>query len=434
MNVTLTEAEAAEGLESLLIYLTGTRHQTVTPATGSNLRIARVLIEGWVRKAEAASATIYPLMYTAFPGTIEPVFAGEAGAMAWCEQIRPILPAVVDLAYALNLDEHCCRLAYAAESLMQTAGDMRSWARVAETGMQAAERLRLSTALARMALVRGAHRKMTGQIQAAVTDYQTAIEHLTGPDDTRLRTLAINRMGAAYLVGRQLPKASDCFEQVLAAADDDTAAALATGNLASVRLEEGDYGSAAELGEHALALLAGSESETQLSVHMRNELVRGYARTGAFAEASDHLRVNRELTAAGPINRRLGVLEVEGELALLQGRPTEALAPLQQWLATHGDLGTPTSHADVLDLIGRAVAAGDAVRARDIHRGALGWRRVADIDYYTAKTLRYLSLVDAVVGDDASAERHREEALALLDGVEDVAADVLRADLAGSAG
>lgn len=430
MNATLTEAAA--GVESLLTYLTGTQRRTTAPASGPNLRLARVLIEGWVHKAEAASAIVNPLMLASFPEAIEPVFADAAEAMAWCDQVRAILPAVVDLAYTLSLDEMCWRLAYAAESLLLNSADIQGWKRIAETGMLAAERVQAPMALSRMALVRGAPRKMTGQIQAAVADYQVAIGHLEGPDDSRLRTLAINRMGAAYLVGRQLRQASDCFEQVLAGAEDDAAAGLATGNLASVRLEEGDYGSAADLGERALVLLVGAEPS--LSGTFRNELVRGYARTGRFDVATEHLRVNQEFTAGGPIYRRLGVLDSEGELALLQGRPSEALVPLQQWLAIHGDLGTPTDHADVLDLIGRAAAANNPARARDIHQAALGWRRTADIDYLTAKTLRYLSGVEAVVGDHVSAELYREEALALLEGIEDVAADGLRADLAGAAG
>jgi len=430
MSATLTEAEAAEGVESLLFHLSGAQRRTTAPATGPNHRLARVLIEGWVRKAEAASALVQPLMLASFPEPIEPVFTDVAEAMAWFEHIRGILPAAVDLAYALSLDELCWRLAYAAESLLLHVGDLRSWQRIAETGMRAAERTQAPAALSRMGLVRGGYHKMVGQIQAAVTDYQMAIGHLEGPEDSRLRILVINRMGAAHLVGRELARAGDCFELVLAAAHDDVAAGLATGNLASVRLAEGDYSSAVDLGERALVLLAGAEAN--LSVGFRTELIRAYARIGRFAEAAEHLRVSREATADGPAYRRIGVLQAEGELALLQGRPGDALAPLHLWLATHGDLGTPTNHADVLDLIGQAVATDDPARAKDIHHGALSRRRVAGIGYATAKTLRYLSRVEAVLGDDAAAEHRRLEALVLLDGIEDAAADGLRADLARS--
>jgi len=428
MTATLTEAEAADGVENLLIYLSGARRQRAAPATGPHPRMARVFIEDWVRKAEASSALVRPLTRNTFPEGIEAVFADVAEATAWCEQIRGLLPDVVELAYALGLDELCWRLAYAAESLLLNAGDLRSWKRVAETGMLAAERAQMPTGLSRMAFVRGGYRKMTGQIQAAVADYQIAIAHLAGGDDSRLLTLVVNRMGAAYLVGRQLAKAADCFEQVLARAEDDAAASLATGNLASVRLAEGDYSAAAELGEQALALLAGADPD--LSVPFRNELVRAYARARRFTEAAEHLRVNRGLTAGGLIHRRPEVLHVEGELALLQGRPHEALVPLQQWLATHGDFGTPTNHANVLDLIGQAVATDNPARARDIHQAALHKRQAADIDYFTAKTLGHLSGVEAQVGDHGAAEHHRQQALVLLDGIEDAAADDLRADLA----
>jgi tetratricopeptide (TPR) repeat protein len=420
---------AVAATATLIPHLTGAG--VPAPVTGAGVQVAHALIDERLRWIEAAAAAVQSLRPGPDVGISDRrLFAASGSAVAWFEQTRSSVLTTLELAASIGADEQLWRMASAIEPLASLTGDLDLWGRVSQAGLRAAERLGEPQALAFMHLMRGGWHKMTNPA-SSIPDYTEALRRFRRLGDERMELLTLIRLGAVHLVLRRLPEAEACFEQVVARSTDDAAIGLGVMNLAAVRLDAGDYGTAVNLSHRALELLA--EADPHYAVQVYIQLVSGQVRVGDLEAATEAWLAGSAQAGIGPVHagRRLGLLAAEAELRLAQNRPGEAVELAHRWLVCHGELGTDTGHADVLDLLGQGVLAQrDPVRALDIHEAALGRRRRAGVPFYTARTLMHLAAARVAAGFSADAENNRTDAVALLAGYVDPAADQLRADLA----
>jgi DNA-binding SARP family transcriptional activator len=331
------------------------------PAAGRDAAERRLL--DWflhsLHAARTATFAAQPVDPVEPAGPVEPaVFADLVAATGWYHELRPVLLALVELAYRRGDDEHCWRLGYLLRPFHQMFRHVDDQVRATELAVLAADRLGND-----WARVRVWHERSNALAEAGRHDES---------DDWLHRALALGERTGDH---------------------NGTAAVLAS--LGMVRARRGDLPGAVDALDRSVAAARRTDQPIRLAHSLLN---LGYAEGEAGRlDASDQhnleaLAIYRKL--AVPYQQAL-VLYNLAENALDRSDHDGAVGYADEALALLGALDDTTSTAGVLIVKGRALAASDRPDpARDTLRRALRILRQAD-DARVAEVVGLLTALDA---------------------------------------
>jgi len=262
------------------------------------------LVTGYRAAAASADELVSPLRYRAAGTSSAGRFTDRGDAMGWCDEMAEHVPLLCSLAYELDHDDDCWRLAYAFRGYFFTVGALRPWATSHRIALRAAERAGNQWAQAMTRNNLGLVLLEQGRPRAAEAEYAAALDifRLLGDDH-----------GVASTLGHQA-WASHVAGQSADAVDLATAANRLNrrhGNERSVAIMDRTAALAhSRLGQHALALDCLAECQEILGgvslpldeAMLLNCLGEVRFAMGEFDQAADcHARAGEQATSCGAL-------------------------------------------------------------------------------------------------------------------------------------
>jgi len=371
-------------------------------------------------------------------GAVPLAFTTADEATAWYQAEQDNLRAVGEVAVAAGLD----RIAWQLPAVLHVVHAMRNpsdhWFALGRTGLTAARRLGDPRAQALMLTTLGvAYAFNPPRKFDRAADYLTeALELHRDSGDRFSEMQTTNALGIMYLRARRLPQAATYFEQARALAclhSDRRWEALAWGNLANVRLDEGHPAAAIDHLHRSLRLHAETNADPGPQIFCRLILARAHRELGQLGVAGEHLDAALSLwAAADPGDQAYARLE-QGHLHHACGRFDDARGAYQQAANLYRSLGDRPREAWVLDAVGRLYyTSGKPDQAIDFHRRAVAVFAEYDRSFDQAAALDNLGAALAGTGESNAAREHWDQALALLEPFDDLRATGLREHIRAS--
>ncbi|HEY1915343.1 MAG TPA: tetratricopeptide repeat protein [Streptosporangiaceae bacterium] len=396
------------------------------------------LFDYYLHTSAAAMDTAFPAERArrpVLPATAVPVpdFEGERQALAWLDEERADVVAVVAHAAGAGWPDHAIGLSATLFRYLETGAQVpdaitihRHARRAAQqTGDQRAE----ATALNSLGVV--ALRQ--GRFPQAVTHFEEALVLYRAVGETTGAARALGNLGfTEFLLGRE--QAAEHIRQsmlIFRRSGDKPGEARAFASLGCVDLRQGRYQQAIENLHRSLALCRDTRDRG------------GQARALGYLAEID-LRQGRYPRAAGQLNQALGLfrelgdrvseadtLGVLGLVSLRQGDHREAGDQLAQALELCEQTGDLSSRACVLNSLGEFLLVTDrATAARVQYAAALEAAGQAGESFEQARAHDGLARACQAVGALAQARDHWQRALSLYDGLGAPEAGQIRAQLA----
>jgi DNA-binding SARP family transcriptional activator len=374
-------APDAYTLHDLLRGYASRRSHEEDPAEDRRAALDR-LFAWYLTGADAAARLLYPeALRLPRPDPSGAGFEDRSEALAWLEAERSNLVAAIRHATEHGTHPAAYHLADALQGFYQMRSYYIEWLAVA--GAQLAAARADGNLLAEVAAERNLGRVHMHQHrhQDAIEHYQRALELGERAGWVEAQATTLNGLGIVYRHLQRLPEAMDCFHRALAlnqrSGQLDRQAPILV-NLAAMSSELGQLRQAADFAEHALRIYSGlgSPRGETISLGVLGEI---YQLLGRLDEARDNL------------SRAMALAQEIGEMSQQSARQ-HALA------AVHRDAGR---YAEALVLAEAALAS-----ARELEPPFQGYA------FTTLGTIYHL------LGEDAQAIDHHEQAMRTADGVE----------------
>lgn len=398
---------------------------------GAGREVLLAVVRAFADRAAAAAAACHDLLADVDTDT-DLVFEDQAEAKAWYRRNLPVIPVVVAAAVALGADDVVWRIVVDAEQGYLTELALPAWQQVVAAGQAAAGRLGDPVAAARVMLTSGTMNRFAARPAQAVSEFTLAVEAFERAGDTQGRNVALNRLATVCFDTRDLDTALDLFGQVVIVSvgqQDPQLRALAMMNLAEVHSQRGDHDQAVSFARKALEILEACGGAPQRITQAHLYLARALVGSQDLDEAGPHVRRVLEDTAGWDDYATVALAAhlVHGDFQLASGRYDLAQAAFESAVAMR--LGGYLQ-ADIQEGLGRALAGqrrfADAVVLLQL---ALANREQVGVAFRTADTLYFLAQALDGTGRCDEAEQAAGQALDLLVGIDDPAAQELRARL-----
>ncbi|GAA4241055.1 tetratricopeptide repeat protein [Actinomadura meridiana] len=374
------------------------------------------------------------------PQDFPPPFEGREQAARWYDDERTNLVGAVRAATETGLLDLAWKLAVILERIYATFNHYQDWWVTSLAGLEAARTLGHREAEAALCDGLGRLCRMTSQLDEAARHHRAAITIHRELGDRLSAVKVLNGLGWVGLFAHRPERARADLEGALSIVrdlDDPhwTATVLFSLGYAFLQLDRPD--DAADLLTESLATFRELDDRLYESMVLTGfSLLR--RRRGESAEAlsaaAEAVSISREMD--NPLWEGTALLYL-GKAELAAGLPEEALVSTQRAAVIFRRDGDPSREGIALDGTGRAYRAlGRPSDAADFHRRAAAVHQQVGDRWKQAKSLGHLAaaLVEAGpagTGSDEAAH-HRREALALLDGFDDVRSEALRAWIGGA--
>ena len=426
------EPAAQAVLEVLPIFGGTSREAVLVDLDGGAREVLAAAVRGFAARTAAAAGACGDLLADTDGAEW---FADKAEAMAWYRRNLPVVPAVVAAAAALGLDDLAWRIVADAEQGYSTDLLLPAWQQVLAAGWAATQRLPDAVGAGRVLLSSGTMHRFAGRTRHAITDLTAALEAFERVGEPRGRRMALNRLALACLDARELDRALELFAEVTAMSlgQDGHLQALAVMNMAEAHHRRGDHVQAVSFARRALEMLHACDAAERRITQGHLHLARALVGFGDLEEAGQHVQRVLEDTAGWGdyASVALAAHMVDGEWHLACGRYDRALEAFERAVAMR--LG-PYLQADIQEGLGRALAGrqriGDAVVLYEL---ALANRQAAGVPFDIARTLSFLAEAQAGTDRRDACREAAMQALDLLAGIADPAAEELRGRLAALA-
>jgi tetratricopeptide (TPR) repeat protein len=423
---------AAKVLERMLS--TGTGSQGVLSEL--DREVLGALTGRYAHYANAVRRVSQPLL-PLLPGDDDlgdaPAFATFPDALAWYLKNADSIFSTLVLASRHGVYDHVSRVVRGLEYVLTSIHDIDRGLALAELDLHAARHLGDKAAEAYALLNRGGSYKMAGRPAQAVDDLQQAARLLAELNNEPGTIAALSRLSVAFAAARQLDKADDTLNQILALDHDGVLPALAHVNRAWVSSQRGAWGTAIPHGRVGLERLEACDADRTLLLAAHLELVRACTGAGDFVQARQHLSSVWLLVADGAdtVPQRVAVSLHEGELLLAQGHHQDAVTAFRQAVKLQAPAPRPPYRtADAFDGLGQALfGLGEFDLAAEQHTAALSERLRTGEPFATARSRYHLARAKAASGRSDEAAQERRLALLDLAEIADPAADALRNEL-----
>jgi tetratricopeptide (TPR) repeat protein len=309
----------------------------------------------------------------------------------------------VDLAYAVQLDQHVCRLVRAIWSYHWNRGNAAILVHTTAIALIAAGRLgdRGATAWAHRHLA-GAYFRC-GDMPSSRAHLQQALALYRANGNTAAELAAmVNLMAVEAITGdvrAAMSVGAEVLQRETGLSDKDRHEFCAAGHESAVhriigecRTLQGDHLGALRSLRLALAALNAPHS-TALSAHVLCALGRVHARLGHLLVAP--LLLRRAATLYERAGREIGVGEALAELGTIraeEGRLDEALRLQEDALARMSRSGNPHGQCIVLNHLARTLLiSGDTNRAQELAQDALRIAGGADFPHEMTRSREILA-------------------------------------------
>ncbi|MFI7242681.1 ATP-binding protein [Streptomyces qinglanensis] len=403
-------------------------------------RAALERVLGWYLHSAAAAARAGSCAYT-MPLPLEPVddrvcpmsFDDGKPAMAWYEAERDNLTTAVRIASSAGMDRIAWQIPAALTMVVADREPADAWLpaqRVAlESARRAGDRYGEAITLDNLGI---AYRHLF-RLPEAEECFDAALSAFRDLDSPFGCARAANGMGVAYMLAHRVDDAAACFEQALEQAHalgDPVYAGAFTRNLGWALLEQDDLDQAERRLSRAATLLADAEEPLERAEAL-TLLSTVHRRAGRFSRAN-HM-AEQALAVAGEADGKLfealALLEL-GRVCSARENGAEALGHLHQASLLFRRVGRTDLQAAAWDATGEAyLLLGRADDAAAFHRRAATAFRARGDNWSSALSLARLADALTKQGMSHEAQEHRGEALRLLAGFPDRAAEAKRAEL-----
>ncbi|GAA4527231.1 AfsR/SARP family transcriptional regulator [Nonomuraea ferruginea] len=389
--------------------------------------VTRVL-GGWLwlveQLSEALPTGMIPMRATTgltHPVDAEVVRAVLADPHAWFRREEESLIVAVELAAAMDLDEIAVELASALSAVAFEGSQylfdnpFAAWHRTHQAALAVARRM--DNTLGEAKLLAG-----LGQLSYERDSFAESREYLSqalplfrAAKDTRGEGTTLAALGAACREQGYLPEALHFLGKAEELWDDlaDSAAVAHIKRLmGTVHLERGDYAASWACLTAALTLYQQGENRRGEGLTLRSMSL--YHRARGELDSSEAL-CERALAIFEDLGDRLMVAYCHRSLAKTRvrlERYDEAREPLEEALVTTRTLSDRWGEACTLRTLGELyLAEGRLYQAKSHLEESLRLWETLNIALFRARTLRDLALVHQALGDDATAETIRSEAV-----------------------
>ncbi|HZN77874.1 MAG TPA: tetratricopeptide repeat protein [Micromonosporaceae bacterium] len=367
-------------------------------------------------------------------GVIPLAFTSGPDAIAWYQTEQDNLTTTGTTATAAGLPRIAWQLPAVLDPMHTLRNPADHWLALGLAGLDAARRLGDRHAEARMLTTLGIaytnNQPRRYDHAASYLTHALALHHETGD---RLNEIRItNTLGIMHARVRRLPEAADYYQQArtLAHGFDTRWEAMALGNLAAVRIEEGDLTTAIEHAHHSLRLLRAADTDPRLQIPYLVNLARAHREQGHHDHAAGHLHTAQSLLHLAALGEQAVTHLEHGRLHHAEDRLDEAATAYHQAAACYRTLGDHAREAWVLDAVGELLHhSGQPEQAADLHRRAAAVFADLDRPFDQATALHHLATTLDSLGDREAARRYRAQALELVAPFDDPRAGALRRDL-----
>ncbi|MFI5959773.1 ATP-binding protein [Cryptosporangium sp. NPDC051539] len=369
--------------------------------------------------------------------TSRPIFEAERPAALWMDTEQDnLLAAVQAAAGEPGLQELAWQLAALTRRFYMRLNLFDSWFASARAGLDAARAINDQRGVAEMHDSLGMACVATQQLDEAIDHHTAALDIRRHLGDQLGEAVSLNALGLTRLRGRRLVDAANDFArsaELFGELGDNSWQAFAQMNLAGTLVELGELGRATDLIGQAVTQFRAEDSAegegnslrllSRISLHEANipDAVR-------YARAAVDLAVQNE-------NRMwegFWLLDL-GAAQLATGDTADALVSYQRASSIQRRLNDRVREALALSGTGRVYQRLDRrEEAIDFYRGAVLILRTVSAPWTLATALNDLAAAFTEVGRRTEAEPLWREALALLGGLTDPAAERLRQFVAGS--
>ncbi|WP_194909559.1 tetratricopeptide repeat protein [Catenulispora rubra] len=358
-------------------------------------------------------------------------FADGAEATAWLDRETGNLVATACAAATSGFDAIAWALLAALWRPFIETNPVTAWLALGQIELDCARRLGDLSAASHALQGQGIELRLAHRIDEAIEIHREALEAARAAGSTIQNAAALFTLGAAYLRGRRLREARDCFEQVIAAAPQATRRWSDASRNGLVHVLY-DAGLLAEARAACADCLSDSEFDASARIEVLLILALTESETGRTEEALDHItEANDHLQRAHysqTEGRWAGVCK--GRVLLATDQPEEALTILQSTAAASRQSGDRLREVFAFDATGQAYhALGRFDEAADFHRAALTLCRDLHDPWPQAVILDHLAAALSALGQSAAASEAWLEARDLLTDFNDPRAQRLRVDV-----
>jgi tetratricopeptide (TPR) repeat protein len=367
------------------------------------------------------------------PATV-PVFAGDAGALAWLDAERANLVAVTEYAAERGWPRHATRLPATLFRYLDVRGHYLEAIAVHGIACRVARRTGDNAAEAGALKNLGAAGVRQRRYAAAADYYQQAVALYRETADVAGQARTLVDLGFVEFLQGRVQVALGHLEQALEVnreVGDRKSEAHSLASLGFFELRQGRYQQAADYLQLALGLF-GDLHDRGGEAYALGNLGEVELRQGRYQEAAGYLQQALALCReTGDRSNAADLLASLGFVELRQSRYREAAGYLQEALALCQETGDPSTQATVLNGLGEVLlATGRNADARRQHAAALNAATRVGEKYEQARAHDGLASALQDGGDLRQARRHWREALSLYTELGAPEAEEVRARLA----
>ncbi|MEH0841324.1 BTAD domain-containing putative transcriptional regulator [Micromonospora sp. CPCC 205711] len=351
------------------------------------------------------------------------VGASAAQGVAWFDENRAALTALVRLADAEGFPRHCWQLARACWRSQFDGGHLDELIETHTVGLRSAERVGDEAARAVMLNYLSSAYYRLARFPEAIRLMEVALEVRRRLGLRREVRSTLWNLGISYSAHGEHRRGKECFDAALALTMGGGPGELAElanllNNITFALLNWGRYEEALRTGRLHL-LLARAASDKRQLVNAVGHLGLVRHRMGDLGPARRLLRVALHLKRQ--VGNRYGEGEVLNEIGVMErneGRPEQAAALHREALVAISEVGDRIGQCASRNLLARAILdQGDSSSALDLHRRVLADATRLGARYEQARALDGIARCLRET-DPAAARSHWRRALALFRQVE----------------
>jgi tetratricopeptide (TPR) repeat protein/transcriptional regulator with XRE-family HTH domain len=368
------------------------------------------------------------------PPAAVPVFAGEAGALAWLDAERANLVAVTEYAAEHGWPGHATRLPAALFRYLDIRGHYLEAIAVHGIACRVAHRTGDKPAEAGALKNLGAVGVRQRRYAESADYYRQAVALYRETTDVAGQARTLSDLGFVEFLQGRVQAALGHLEQALEGnreVGDRKSEAHSLASLGFFELRQGRYQQAADYLQLALGLF-GDLRDRAGEAYALGNLGEVELRQGRYREAAGYLQKALALCReTGDRSNAADLLASLGISDLRQGRYREAAGYLQEALALCQETGDVSTQATVLNGLGEVLlATGRNADARGQHAAALNAATRVGEKYEQARAHNGLASALQDGGEVRQARRHWREALSLYTELGAPEAEEVRAKLA----
>jgi tetratricopeptide (TPR) repeat protein len=378
-------------------------------------------LDYYLHMADQANAILRPgraraSLDLAHPPAWTPPLASQAEALDWCESEHPNLTSAISVAYSHGRDYYAWRLAASIWFYLYVRHHLQDWISTHRLALAAASRLHDDAAQALTLGHLGIAYWHAGRYTEAIDHQQQALDLYRGIGDRGGEATALCAIGQIQLFAGSYPRA---LELLCAAIDifdeigDSRGKAFTAIHVGGLYTRLGRYHEALDQYREALTafrVMGDSWHEGAIL----GELGVVYEYLGRSKEALEHQEMALSIwRRAGDLAGEGGTLNEFGNIYRRLGRHDEALDHHHQALTLIRQAGSHYCEAQILnDLGATSAAAGRTTEPATHHRAALALATRTRNPYEQARA--HAGIAQALNRTDpGSAQRHRDQALAI---------------------